>query len=519
MTPAEYFIAHSLKEDFVKSLGWTWDEHKITIPVHDAEGNLLYNKYRHLDGRDNKFSFDAGSHPSLYGIERLKDEKVVYSEGEVDTARLWQEGIHAVTGTAGANTFNEEFALPLKEKTVYICLDTDKAGQEAIPKYVEILEKIGASPLVVSLPLEYKDISEYFTAGHTKEEFQVLIDNAVVFKNTLLDKFKTETGTELMDADIPPEEWLIERILPANGITFIVGAEATGKSFYTLSLANSIITGEKWLGQFEVKKQTKVLFIDKENTRYRTKTRIRGLGITSETAKDMSWIRYPQEFEFASEKGGISDFAQHLSQKVTDENIGLIIIDSFIDLMTGEENSSGDTREFFAAVRQLFPDRAILVLHHENKPSQGYARTASQRVRGSTNIMAQTICAFSSAAIPKTINEFVLTQIKAGDSEKLKPFKVELVTRPAYWDTTKTIVADIKYNGEYCDEEKKGEEARDLIIECVTEGISVSRQDITQFCLTNGVSGKTTSRVLTELFEDKTLTKDWVQGKKHYMLK
>lgn len=513
MTPQEYFDSHSLNSDFIKTtFAVTWDENKITIPIYGDDRKLLYCKYRHLTG-DTKFTFDKGGHPALFPIYKILDlDKVVLAEGEPDVMRLWQEGIPAVTATSGVKTFNSTLAEKLKGKLVYICLDTDAAGQDEVEKYAKVLTESGANPLIVTLPPMFKDVSVYFTDGGTKETFEKLMDEAVTYEQWEIEhrpeEWKLENGRDLMNRELPPDEWLIDRIIPAEGFTFIVGAEATGKSFYTLTLANSLVTEKPWLDKFKVNKKVNVLFIDKENSPRRKQARIAGLGM-KEGIENIHWVMYPQNFQLSDPKedDGLSKFAKMLSKEVDRLNIGLIILDSFADLMVGNENSAADVQQFFDAIRILFPDKSILVLHHENKPSQGVARTSSQRVRGSTNITAQIVSGFRVFSIPKTTNEFVIEQFKAGDAEKLKPFKVELVSKPNPYKPDKTYVSKVEWKGEYFDEEGKAELAEQAVTDFFEENVTGSRKEVLEYCSGCGASQRTVETVLRDMVDDKKIEK------------
>jgi RecA-family ATPase len=512
MDAKEYLLNHSLKEEFVLERGWILGDEFITIPIFDTNGKFVFNKYRQFNG-ESKFTADPGSHPMLYCAEHVTNiDEVVLCEGEPDCIRLWQEGIPAVTGTFGVTTFNEKIATPLSGKKVYITLDTDEAGVKGISKYIEVLLKVGATPFVVSLPKEFKDVSEYLTGGNNKEDFSLLKLIASTpeqwEEQHQPEEWKLESGAELMERELPPEEWLIERIIPSEGFTFIVGAEATGKSFYTLTLAHAIATGKPWLNQFKVGKQTGVLFIDKENSPRRKKARIAGLSI-KDGLDNLHWVKFPHFFELADpkEEDGLSKFAKSLSKQVEKLSIGLIVLDSFADVMVGNENAASDVQGFFDAIRKLFPNKSVLVLHHENKPSQGVSRTSSQRVRGSTNITAQIVSGFRVFAIPKTSNEFVLEQFKAGDAEKLKPFKVELVSKQNPYHPEKTYVSEVKYSGEYYDQEGQAELAEEQITDYLSENIVASRQDVIDNCVTNGVGQRTVVSVLAMMAEEGKIEK------------
>lgn len=517
MTPQTYFEEHTLDETFLKEkFAVSWDDQKITIPIYDIKGNLLYCRYRHLEGTT-KFTNDKGAHPALFAIHKVKKlDTVVLCEGEPDTMRLWQAGIPAVTGTSGVKTFSEKLAAPLAEKEVLIVLDNDDAGFSAVEKYYEVLKKVKAKPRIVSLPTDYKDVCEYFTAGFTKEDFEKLPQQSL---DDWLDTHEPKEhhfieGDKIMQQKLPPEEWLVDRVLPAEGFAFIVGAEATGKSFYTLTLAHAVSTGSNWLNAkstnkdtgeetllFTVPKPEKVLIIDKENTRRRTQSRMKGLGMTG---KNIFWMEYPHYFELAdpNEEDGLSKVAKAAARKVKKEGIKFIIVDSFADVMVGNENAAGDVQGFFDAMRKLFPGCSILVLHHASKPAPGVVRTSAQRARGSTNIMAQVYSAFYVEAMPKSKKEFILEQTKAGDAEKLEKFMVELKTEPIPDMPGKTKVVAIQYNGVVPDEEMKIADAVSEIEDFLTLKVQAPRQELADTLQAKGISQATMKRALKQMTEE-----------------
>ena len=497
----KYLEEHSLSKDFVeKVLGWRFDEEKISIPVYDTDGTLLFTRYRHLTGTT-KFSADKGSHPTLYALQLIKDENnIILCEGEPDAARLWQEGIPATTATSGVKTFSEKLVTPLMGKTVSIILDNDEAGFSTIEKYYNTLNNAGIDTTILTLPKEYKDTSEFFTAGHTKEEFLSLTHFTMdewIDAHTP-EEYQFEEGTELLSRKLPPEEWLVDRILPTEGFAFIIGAEATGKSFYTLTLADAVAKGHSWLNQFQVKEKQKVLIIDKENTKRRTQQRMKGLLMLG---NNIFWLKYPHFFEVAdpNEEDGFSQIAKAASRKVKKEGIKFIIVDSFADIMIGNENAAGDVQKFFDSFRQLFPGCSILVLHHASKPAPGVVRNSSQRARGSTNIMAQVYSAFYVESVPKSKTEFILEQTKAGDAEKLNKFKVELHVVDNPIDPSKTIVSSIDYKGEVFDQEMKNDEAKEAIEEAFKSTSQMARQDLMDVLASAGISERTAKRAIKEL--------------------
>ena len=510
----KYHTSHSLRKGFTKKeCEWRWekDGSTIEIPVHDKGGNYLFSKYRHLEGK-NKFTNDKGARPALYCAHKVKNEEtVVLSEGEPDCVRLWQEGIPAVTGTGGVKTFSVALAKLLKGKEIIICLDTDEAGQSSIEKYYSVLLKAGTNPKIKLLPEKYKDICEYFTAGFSRKDFESL-------PNLTLDEwhdenepeeFKFETIREISEQNLPEEEWLLGRIIPVDGFTFIIGAEATGKSFYTLGIAKAVATGRPWMEKtavddngnplFLVKKAEKVLIIDKENSKRRRKSRLEWFEMNK--LDNVFYLKYSQYFELAdpNEEDGLSKIAKSASRKVKREGIKFIIVDAFTDVMVGNENAAGDVQAFFDAMRKLFPDTSILVLHHASKPAPGTYRTSAQRARGSTNIMAQVYSAFHIEALPRSRTEFTFEQTKAGDALKLPKFIVELDVQPIDGVDGKTKVVGILHKGVMPDEEAKRAKAISLIEEVMVSSQMLSRQELFDICLSNNISERTTRRAIKDL--------------------
>jgi archaellum biogenesis ATPase FlaH len=505
MTPEEYLQQHALSEEYVTSrLAWSLEEDRIVIPHFDESGNGLFNRYRYLVG-DAKFKADTGSHATLYGAWLVKNKQsVVLCEGEPDCAKLLQEGIPAVT-SGGVTSFSAKLAEPLRDKEVILLLDNDEPGQKAIGKYCDILERVNAKIRIAHPPEGTKDVCDYFVTGGDREGLRQILQLAIPYDVWLdqnkPEEYRIESGEEILARELPNQAWLIDRILPVDGITFIVGAEGTGKSFYTLTMGDAVANKEKWLKTFVVKKNTKVLFIDKENVVRRIQSRMKGLQITGE---NMYWLAYPQYFSMIDEKSedGFSAFAHEVQRFVAKQEIGLIVIDSFADVMMGNENSAGDTQVFFDGLRQLFPDKAILVIHHASKPSQGVTRTAAQKTRGSTNIMAQVYSALHVEQIPRAQNAYAIEHIKAGDTEKVKKFRVEMEIHTDMYDPSKSWVTNLRYAGEIEDVEEKNLLAEEMILTALATGVETQRSALKDVCIAQGVSPATFERVIKKMKDD-----------------
>src|SRR5437867_9443695 len=144
-----------------------WNGERITIPIRDAEGQVLSFKLA-KDPDDErpgpKMLAPLGSAVALYGWERLrvKPPRIIICEGEFDRLVLEAQGFAAVTSTGGAGVFRPEWAEAFKEiPEVYLCFDRDDAGRRGALRVARLIPQAK----VVELPIEVGvggDITDYF---------------------------------------------------------------------------------------------------------------------------------------------------------------------------------------------------------------------------------------------------------------------------------------------------------------------------------------------------------------------
>jgi len=196
------------------------DEHKlgwgnfrgswwIVIPIPDAEGKYAYLKLRRApgDARKPKMLFEPeGAEASIYGVDMLKNggEMIVICEGEFDRLAALAKGIPAVTGTAGAGTFKEEWpSLFSGFQKVYVAYDKDDDGQKNADNKVipRLAEATAAAIYKITFPArmtEGKDVTDYFTRyGGTPDEFISQLAKQVAGID--VSQFQPMTADELAD--------------------------------------------------------------------------------------------------------------------------------------------------------------------------------------------------------------------------------------------------------------------------------------------------------------------------------
>lgn len=169
---AERLLIEEDIDDYELGYGEFYGKSWVTIPVRDENGNVLFMKLRHdpfLQSDGPKY-MSSGGEAALFNIDALKDkpDQLVICEGEFDCLVLRAYGIPAITSTAGARTFKDEWIEQLSfVRHLYICFDNDEAGKQGAD---ELITKLGdnlpnTSVLQIVLPSElgeHGDITDYF---------------------------------------------------------------------------------------------------------------------------------------------------------------------------------------------------------------------------------------------------------------------------------------------------------------------------------------------------------------------
>jgi DNA primase len=175
-----------------------WDGSRYTIPVRDADGELVNVRRYQMGGSHTNKMLNMPGHGSaaLFRPDILRDnERIVITEGETDCILLNQTGIPAVTHTAGASTFRAAWAQAFVDKDVWIAYDADDAGRKGAKRVEDILKAFARNVFIINIPMTTKgaDITDYIhLEGHSKSEFEELMSDAM-----------DRSGVPQMETEIP----------------------------------------------------------------------------------------------------------------------------------------------------------------------------------------------------------------------------------------------------------------------------------------------------------------------------
>jgi hypothetical protein len=145
-----YLNSRGINDDLIVrykiGYGEFYGRHWLTIPIRDKEGKFIFFKLRKDpddDNNDTKYKFyPIGSEAALYGLDEIQGEQelIVITEGEFDRLLLVSSGVPAITSTAGAGTFKDDWLDDLEEITnIYICFDRDEAGDKGSEKLIKMI--------------------------------------------------------------------------------------------------------------------------------------------------------------------------------------------------------------------------------------------------------------------------------------------------------------------------------------------------------------------------------------------
>lgn len=132
-----------LSHDVIKMAGLDVHKDMLKIPVYDADGKVLFSKFRRSPWGDQsgpKYQYEVGSKTSLYGIDHMGDDMVI-SEGELDALSLITCGYNACSSTGGAMSFQEEWVPLFNNRKVTIMFDNDDVGITGAVRAGKMLRK------------------------------------------------------------------------------------------------------------------------------------------------------------------------------------------------------------------------------------------------------------------------------------------------------------------------------------------------------------------------------------------
>lgn len=168
--------------------------------------------------------------------------------------------------------------------------------------------------------------------------------------------------SDIMNTEIPPQEWIVENLIPAGAFGVFGGNAKSGKTYLCLQMAKAIAAGEEFLG-FGVPQKRTVLYVYLEGNRAQVKKRFREIFPDEEAPQDLHFT-----FKYAAlDAGGIA----RLRDDITKYKASLVIIDTWQraridDCRKNATAYQKEYREISTLINEICVPSccSLLVVHH-----------------------------------------------------------------------------------------------------------------------------------------------------------
>ncbi len=155
---------------------------RIIFPIFDLSGNVIAFGGRIIGDGEPKY-LNSSDTPvfkksrNLYALNHAKnntDSSLILCEGYMDVVALQQAGFVNAVATLGTALTSEQTRIIARyATTVYLCYDSDEAGQRATKRAIDMLQEVGLKVKVVTVE-GAKDPDEYIKK-YGKSSFEKLL--------------------------------------------------------------------------------------------------------------------------------------------------------------------------------------------------------------------------------------------------------------------------------------------------------------------------------------------------------
>ena len=323
-----------------------------------------------------------GIDPLPYNLpEILKDnDKTIFIvEGEKDADRLMGLGFLATTNSGGSKNWKQELNKWFKDRRVMLIPDNDTAGYEHIDKIAQSLLPFTNSIHLLSLADKVKDkgdISDYLDSGGDMEE---LILSAVNYEKSPANVFQTMAIDDILS--LGNQNFLVENLMPEQGMVVLYGQPASYKSFVAIDLCLSISSGMDWQG-FD-SGRGKCLYIASEGVGG-LKKRIKAWLMKNKPEQTPDFHVLAQTINFLNQEE-LDKLIKTI--RTIGDNFELIVVDTVARALSNagsDENSASDMGSFISAcdyIRQEI-QCTLLAIHHSGKNESSGLRGSSALLGG-----------------------------------------------------------------------------------------------------------------------------------------
>lgn len=267
---------------------------------------------------------------------------------------------------------------------------------------------------------------------------------------------------DFMAKELPPNKWVVDDLIP-EGMTILSSVPGHFKTYILLALSKQISKGEKGFGHFETEERN-VLFINEEMSEKSMQDRLKTLD------GDVGNIY------FTNLLGIKLDDMAVLLEICKEKEITLVIFDSLTRIHNLTENDASDVKKIFEAILMLLRESiSVVMTHHHRKTPLFGARSGSDEMRGSTDLLAQIDCHIAIDTVSRDKTYMVIRQLKLRQAENIEDFKLNIERN------REENKVSFTYKGRFSEEDAlniKIEENKKAILVVITETPGITKQGI-----------------------------------------
>ena len=475
--------------------------HNVVFVGRDADGHPRYASSR---GIQEKFRQDAAGAEKAFGFaHRGTDKQLLVFEASIDLLSFielfpknWQQHNYLSLGGVSGKALRQFLSERPDVERVFLCLDSDKAGEDACKRLVALLPDTVSVTRIQPCMKDWNDV-----LVHRAE-----ISNRNYFKSIVLkepSKPETVKIIRMSDVELTPVEWLWKPYLPFGKLSVLQGNPGEGKTYFAMHLAAACTNG-KLLPNMERMEPFNVIYQTAED----------GLGDTVkprliEAGADLDRVLVIDDSDVQLT---LSD--ERIEKAIVENNARLVIIDP-IQAYLGADvdmNRANEVRPIFMRLGQVAQRTgcAILLIGHLNKAA---GMQSLQRGLGSIDIAAAVRSVMFIGKLKHDPTMRILTHEKSSLAPPGVSLAFSLGDEGGFrWVGEYDITADEMLSGIEPQRETKTQQAKDLICTLLAGGKQVLSEDIDKAALERGIPGRTVRDAKRELGD--ALKSKIVEGRK-----
>ena len=475
--------------------------HNAVFVGRDADGHPRYASSR---GIQEKFRQDlAGAEKAFSFAHRGTDKQLLVFEAPIDLLSFielfpknWQQHSYLALGGVSAKALQQFLSERPDMERVFLCLDSDKAGEDACKRLAALLPETMSVTRIQPCMKDWNDVLVHRTEIPNRNYFK-----SIVLKEPA--KPETVKIIRMSDVELTPVDWLWKPYLPFGKLSVLQGNPGEGKTYFAMHLAAACTNG-KLLPNMERMEPFNVIYQTAED----------GLGDTVkprliEAGADLDRVLVIDDSDVQLT---LSD--ERIEKAIIENNARLVIIDP-IQAYLGADvdmNRANEVRPIFMRLGQVAQRTgcAILLIGHLNKAA---GMQSLQRGLGSIDIAAAVRSVMFIGKLKHDPTMRILTHEKSSLAPPGASLAFSLGDEGGFrWVGEYDITADEMLSGIEPQRETKTQQAKDLICTLLAGGKQVLSEDIDKAALERGIPGRTVRDAKRELGD--ALKSKIVEGRK-----